>query len=511
MKRWLNYLLVLILIASFIVVERIGRLRWCSISEIQQWFPHFNKQLYQISRRYLLLRDIWYVIFCLWLVYLFSRPAYSGIKAFAAWLNNRKKEILLLFISLSLSLTVAEITLRSFFGYRPAIYKPNPWFHEVDTLVELKGFCTDNDGIFKISPEAVLFNDSITANYNYDNLPKETIAFAKNYEQSGISSEAYMTFFDFLELKNPSFQNDFKRYLKQLAAKGNDARDGVDSAILQYALQPLNADGFRSIPFQKYHTHKKSILVLGDSFAFGHSAENLSNSFADLLLAKGYVVYNTGISGADPAQYLAIAKKYIPLLKPDFVVVNFFLGNDIFYFKRPVIPNYPPIFYATNAGNLMACVDGVCLNSAQTAYSVTRDFFKINNENWFNRLCAKTVLTTQGWRVLSYLNLVERSAVWDSLNIKNTAIFCKKPCTNEDLDSIQMLAKNAGTKFILIAIPDMQYTSKDNPHKIPYLFEGLPFYITPVKIDGYKMSDGHFNDAGHKIHAAFIDSIIKTM
>ena len=66
---------------------------------------------------------------------------------------------------------------------------------------------------------------------------------------------------------------------------------------------------------------KKKVLMLGDSFLYGHSAENFTSSFANNLLAKGYYVYNTGISGADVTQYKAIADKYIPIIPMKEIII----------------------------------------------------------------------------------------------------------------------------------------------------------------------------------------------
>jgi hypothetical protein len=64
---------------------------------------------------------------------------------------------------------------------------------------------------------------------------------------------------------------------------------------------------------------KTKVMLVGDSFAWGMSANPVYNSYADFLLAKGYCVYNLGIIGTDPAQYEAVVKKYTPILQPDVI------------------------------------------------------------------------------------------------------------------------------------------------------------------------------------------------
>ena len=87
-----------------------------------------------------------------------------------------------------------------------------------------------------------------------------------------------------------------------------DSLDDAEFAYLDYATAPVNEEGFKSIAFKKYETEKTSILLLGDSFTWGLTAVPSFKSFADVLAARGYVVYNTGIVGNDPAYYAAIAK-----------------------------------------------------------------------------------------------------------------------------------------------------------------------------------------------------------
>ena len=91
----------------------------------------------------------------------------------------------------------------------------------------------------------------------------------------------------------------------------------------------INEDGFRSPSFSRLDSTKRKVMFIGDSFAWGKSAEPLTgHCFVDLVRNEtGYEVINLGIPGADPAQYYELAMKYIPLLKPDVVFVMFFMGN----------------------------------------------------------------------------------------------------------------------------------------------------------------------------------------
>ncbi|MBK7147472.1 MAG: SGNH/GDSL hydrolase family protein [Bacteroidetes bacterium] len=251
-------------------------------------------------------------------------------------------------------------------------------------------------------------------------------------------------------------------------------------------------------------------MLLGDSFTWGHSAANLTNSFADILLAKGYVVYNTGVSGADPAQYLAVAKRYIPLLKPDVVIVNFFLGNDIQYYPGRVTP-FKPIHYSCNAGNLLACPNGIYFNNMQEAYRFVVAHYRIPLQNWFNKLCSLTATGTRLWIALRNNGLVNSapntySGYWKLADMLKQ----EQPACHAELSEIKQLAARHGAKFLLLAIPELVKDQLNSPEDIPNLFNGL-HYLQPVNEPQlYKSTDGHYNDAGQWRHAFVIDSVLNS-
>jgi hypothetical protein len=271
---------------------------------------------------------------------------------------------------------------------------------------------------------------------------------------------------------------------------------------------PINANGFRSIPFQIYTNNKPSVLLLGDSFTWGMSASSISNSFADILLARGYTVYNTGISATDVAQYQAIAKKYIPILKPDYVTVNFYLGNDITYYHRDVLPN-EPILYATNAGILMANPHGIFLKSAKEAYEITYLNYCIPKDgSLFNAFLSLTATTTMVWRVFRALGIIEPSKVLVDYYKEVEPLKQEYPVSNLQLNEIKNLATQHGSKFILSSIATVDNGKIRYAKDFPHQFNGLEYYEMPVDLEDYKLSDGHFNDLGHQRYANFLQALI---
>ena len=75
------------------------------------------------------------------------------------------------------------------------------------------------------------------------------------------------------------------------------------------------------------------VVVIGDSFAFGWGLANdetwpkkLQEDFSKS--ATPYEVYNLGRPGADPDDYLDIARAYVPILKPKLLLVSLLQGED---------------------------------------------------------------------------------------------------------------------------------------------------------------------------------------
>lgn len=418
-----------------------------------------------------------------------------------------KKNLLLAFIALSIVFIIAEAGLR-IIGIKPGIIIKSRWFTEVDSLFTKQGFYADSNGIFKVSPSS---RDSVLGRisraYAANNIP--------DYNQNFEVPEVYSLAVEAVASKSENDSSTFNMYIKSL--KALPVLTTTDSAITNYAsLSPINEDGFRSIPFKNYNTTKKKVLLLGDSFTWGHSSNPKTNSFADLLLTKGYVVYNTGISGADPAQYLAIASQYIAALKPDYVIVNFFMGNDVLsqetetrrkYFERKVEPNIP-IHYSTNAGNILSCPAGIYFNAPDEAYDFVVQQYRIPQNTLTNRILSSTAFGTIVWRALNRFHLISNKNTYDWYWKKAGALLTDKPTCNKEMAQIDSICKQHDSRFILVTINDIQNPAVSSTDKFPYLFENIKFYQSPVNADGYNTEDGHYNNEGHRIYAAFLDSLM---
>jgi lysophospholipase L1-like esterase len=265
---------------------------------------------------------------------------------------------------------------------------------------------------------------------------------------------------------------------------------------------PINSNGFRAPEFADMDTVKHKILLIGDSFTWGLTAQPLDSCFADLLkkMVEGTVI-NTGIPIADPAQYEAIAHRYIPILHPEKVIVMFYLGNDIMPQPRPTIPD-KPFYYYTNAGAMMADDGAVHLNSAQDAYDyyTRRKFFLIHPVGFFEKVIAKSALLSRIYS-LKYR--------WEE-KIEAEQAITDMSVTQKYLYSIVNICKENHCSLQIILIPEIKEADKalaffekrykgffadGTLSKCTYIPEGN----TPKNYVPYP--DGHLNNAGHRFYA----------
>ncbi len=399
-----------------------------------------------------------------------------------------------------MTFVIAESALR-FLGYRPGVHTTSRWFNPIDSLKIIPGLSSDQDGLFHYPREIV----------SEFRTKKSTDPLGKKLDYNQFPGELQNLLAENFKIENSEIQNDFQSAYLRALKKSSTTLSDHDKALLDFVKSPLNDEGFRSIPFKKYKSEKKKILLLGDSFTWGHSAGEMSNSFADLLLAKGYIVYNAGITGADSAQYLALARKYIPVLKPDLVIVNFFLGNDVAYHKREPLPHVP-IFFSTNAGNLYSFSDGVYLNTAELRYKFILRNYQIPAENsGFNHFLAQSCIGTLFWKVLLKQKLVEATPHEDIEYWKLSAkLKVPEPSANIEMDLVRQIAEGANSKFLLVTITDFLDTPLiRTPDHFHNLFPHIKFYNSPVEVAGYNMADGHFNVLGHRKYSEFLLGLIE--
>lgn len=271
----------------------------------------------------------------------------------------------------------------------------------------------------------------------------------------------------------------------------------------------VNRNGFRTKEFSAIDSTKKKILFIGDSFTWGLSATPLDSCFVDLVRNEtNYEVINLGIPVTDPPQYFALAQKYIPALKPDFVFVVFFMGNDLMQYDRK-ISSAEPIYFFTNAGAILADIDGKHFHTAQAAYDycVNEKYFLRNPQNVLEQIICKSALLS---RLYSLHFRIEEKLRYERV-VKHSRI------TKKYLQGIKSVADKNRIPVEFVLIPSRNEAQMDlKKYKERYTDllnnEGLKsnwFVLTNTPSNFTEYPDAHLNNIGHRVYADSLKLFLK--
>jgi len=431
-------------------------------------------------------------------------------------ISSTLSNIILTLISVLLTLALAEVSLRHS-GFKPGIFRYHDELTIVDSLQLYEDFIMTEEGIYRHSPIIVDSVQQLMNNSKKEQIDRFSDRLKYLYPFSSQVFEKYDSLISKCKMSSGTYktQSEFDRFACKLLAKSDTTTHKADSLYLTYLRQPFNQEGFRSIPFRDITTERPKVLLIGDSFTWGESADPIYNCFADRLAARGYLVYNTGVPGIDPVQYYATAKKYIPLLHPDIVIVNFYMNNDIIYRKRPIDENFE---YITNAGDYFADPLKKTL-SAKEAYNFYKKLYFIPNTGIFNQLCSQTVISSLLWGRLFKWDLVTHGPLkrYEETPQKRT------PVSEYYLQQIKALTQTHNAKWLLAVIPgcyrssSITETNKVRLDKktIDKTFQNLTIsFPRNLTAEDYVSHQSHFNNKGHRKHADFlqrkIDSLLQT-
>ncbi|MCF8464386.1 MAG: hypothetical protein K9G41_06080 [Flavobacteriales bacterium] len=471
---------------------KIGFILTATIEEVRKGYPNWFSEIYRLAQ---IVK--WSVPALFVVIFMLFRPWISYIAQEQNLLDSEfHKKSLLLAGSIIIALCLSEVLLRAA-GWIPGQLTYSPWFKQVDKLYPLDGFTTDVDGIFKVDTS----------------VSKKTVEHYLNCKKSHKTSDETINFIDWgimpevgviclqnnWKHKTNSGSNEFKEMVNRIRNQGS--KTCFDSLITIYQTNPFNDDGFYSIPFSSNCHGMKKVLLLGDSFTWGHSSIDKSGSFSNTLLSRGYLVYNTGISGVDVAQYKTILEKYLDVIQPDIVIANFFMGNDLEYFQRKPSKDFP-IMYCTNAGNLMTFQNGMQVSGMANTYAAVVNGLVVPEVNNLNSLAAKTVIGTLVWRFLSHMSMVES-------HLPKTIERPNEPFCKIELEKMRLYCEQRQIPFLLSVIPQLVNGKLEGAQTINSLFSELSYVEPEMTIDMYNGIDGHFNEQGHQFYANYLEQIVK--
>jgi len=424
-----------------------------------------------------------------------------------------KKSIVIFSFFIAFLLALEDLLKRR--GYQPG--------HIITEGLDLEGnlkflpniFTTDSFGVYAVDYKAIR---ALKSSYDLCNR-KLNIAFdSDNFENIFYDAACLQRELNLIEDSCSVCLDKIQNYpfRDYLMANRNDEQYQY---LLEYIKDPINKEGFRSIPFDRYeNTDKIKVLLIGDSYAWGLSAEPIFNSYADVLLSKGYLVFNTGISGTDPAQYSAIAKKYIPILKPDIVLVNFYVANDFMFYKRPPLMS-EPIEYATNEGFILSAPYGKFLTfDEDVKYYKSLTTLPDREKDSFNNWCSRSrVCSSLLWPILVSVGARNHKELVDYKERLNLPLLERAKITQTYIDEIQNTAIAAQVPCAFVVIPETPLVWCDeqifinegkNKNALDLVFEHTGYYFPEMFSKKDNSPNGHFNNQGAAKFAAYMDRII---
>jgi hypothetical protein len=472
---------------------------------VAAWFPHIGKLWIAVRHSFYLL--VRWTLFFSGLTVMLPVLKWVGYE-----INNKKAELGIAFSATIVTLLLVEIILRVY-DFVPGQINMISSFHPVDTLVLNEAYVADSNALTYIDPKvAAKLSQFLQTPFKSESEIDEAWK-KERHKWLNVGHDFKGLAKDYAIVVALADNSPFVTFYRSILSKPLDQRSGYDSLILSYVKAPVNADGFRSIPFRKKGDRKR-ILLIGDSFTYGYTTTNKIHSFYDLLLSEGMEIYNTGLNDSDPPQYEAVAAKYIPLIKPDIVVVNFFMGNDVQYYHQKFEP-YQTYNYRTNAGYLQVCPLGVPVKNINEAYQLAYQNAMIPDEgSWLNNLCRKTVIGTLVWK--NVMAAKTQSSSVKKFFAKAARYHLPYPDANIRMQHIKQLCDSNHAAFILAIIPVKSNNAEQHISGVEtdsLLFKGIKYY-QPTQLlqeDFCQGNDDHFNEKGHAKYALFLKHIIDSV
>lgn len=406
-------------------------------------------------------------------------------------------------------------------GHKPGFTGAYNKFKPVDSLIVYDLYTTDEYGIYKFNIDFINSHKDSLGNFDSNNIfgteqVKTSFEVFKHLENQVLDDNETIS-----SLYNNGADSIWNTEFPKAAIKNFKDIYPIkvwSKLFAEYLHSPFNNEGFKSIPFDAPEANIPKVLLLGDSYVYGMSAQPIFNSFSDILLSRGYIVYNTGIAGTDPAQYAAVARKYIPILKPDIVIMNFYRTNDFMSFERTPKKNQPHEHF-TNVGFLQSMPAGEYL-SAKDVYEFYLDIIKIpdTDKNLFNFISSKSTFLSVIWGYLNTFGIVKHKnlTAYKKTNFGKSKIEQAR-ITNTYIKAIDKVCKAHSAKLINVIIPEKYYPQlfghyisyKPLSKKVLYeLFKEISYYYPYSIFDNTDYYNAHFNNKGSLKYANYLDSLI---
>lgn len=261
---------------------------------------------------------------------------------------------------------------------------------------------------------------------------------------------------------------------------------------------------------------KKVVMLIGDSYTQGCCADNVNASFAQLLnQSDDFVILNFGIPGADPVQYRLIVEKYAPILQPDLILVAVYGGNDALEYDRTAKP-YVPLSYPikkgpwlNSEGPIYLTKQGTYFKNFEEAKAHYFEYFSLwgDEASFFEKTIRYSVILSRPYLKWKTKRQYERIKPQMPKSLE------RQTYSYQNLASLDSTARNLKIPvvFSLIPSPSDVQTKVDLTKKYDFIFEQLDYHfpsnLTVSDYDGLADAN-HFNNAGHKKFADFLETLI---
>lgn len=270
----------------------------------------------------------------------------------------------------------------------------------------------------------------------------------------------------------------------------------------------FNSDGFHDTDeFTPPQSDSERILILGDSFTWGASAD-IGHSWVERLEANypDTLIWNTGIPTTGTRQALGVFAHYLPIMQPNLVILGFYPGNDFTDNLYPidtftVIDNELTRQYLLNddfAPVRLTAAEAFFLSRHETTPPTRIDDFRYFLQSTRVGTLASRLLNRVQWRA---------QAEWEHA----------VALTYDLLVRLRDTAQIGGTQLLVVLIPDRDdLTSTTDAYNtaIAILDElGIP-YIDPradLTMDDYApLPDNHWNNLGHGTIAGRVSAYMQS-
>lgn len=280
----------------------------------------------------------------------------------------------------------------------------------------------------------------------------------------------------------------------------------------------LNSKGFKDVEFNvKKEEGTYRVLGLGDSFAFGvvPYQYNYLTLLEESLNKAGRKVelINMGITGIGPKDYFALLESEGLELKPDMVLLSFFIGNDFLretqerkLYSYSYVASFINYFITLNTERAVqpnSGYDDTAPTFTDTVYvKLESDRSEIYRKN-------NPAFESDFTDAMSYVTKIKQRC--DERNIAFAVVLIPDEAQiNKTLQSrvMQIKAFNASADDFDFALPNKLMAQRLKEQKINFIDLLDEFSARSKETNLYKPSDTHWNIAGNKLAAEVIQATL---